>query len=383
MNQEQSTRKRTIFIIAGEASGDRHAADLVQALLTLQPEWRFTGIGGDRMQQAGVELIYHLSQLAFLGIAEVIRHLPTILRVQKGVRRRLEAGVDAVILVDYPGFNLHIARMAHGMGIPVIYYICPQLWAWGQKRVEKIRKYVDLPLVIFKFEESFFARFGIQAHWVGHPLVDQLTHLLPEEAFREKYGLAPDQRIIALLPGSREMEVRQLLPVMIAAVQELARTHRIVPIVGKPEHLEMAFYRQLVPDSIRIIDQDVHALMKHAHFALVASGTATLELGYLQTPMVVMYRVAPLTYYLGRLLIQLDHIALANIVAGKPVVPELIQHHLTVERVQQYARKYLEDERYYIAVKSGLASIPEVLGPPGASERAARRIVDFLNRSLT
>ena len=383
MGQVTLSRKRTIFIIAGETSGDRHAADLVKALLAIQPEWQFHGIGGDRMQQAGVKLMYHLSDLAFLGIAEVVRHLPTILRVQKDVQRRLASGVTAVILVDYPGFNLRIARMANEMGIPVIYYICPQLWAWGQKRVEKIRKYVDLPLVIFKFEESFFARFGIRAHWVGHPLVDQLTHILPEKAFRKKYGLAADRHIVALLPGSRKMEVQQLLPMMIAAMEELAGSHRITPIVGKPEHLEMAFYRQLIPDGVPVIDQDVSALMKHAHFALVASGTATLELGYLQTPMIVMYRVAPITYFLGRLLIKLDHIALANIVAGKPVVPELIQHHLTVERVKQHARRYLEDENYYATVKSGLASIPGVLGPPGASERAARQIADFLIRSLS
>ncbi len=369
---------KTFFIIAGEASGDRHAADLVRAIQELRPDCRFIGIGGDCMRQEGVELIYPMSDLAVLGIVEIFRHLPTLYRIQNDIKRRLQKAIDAVILVDYPGFNLRIARMAGRMGIPVIYYICPQLWAWGQKRVEKIRKYVDLPLVIFQFEQEFFARFGIRAHWVGHPLVDQLRRLPSEAEFRKNYGLPTDKPLVALLPGSRRMEVERLLPVMCAAMQDLTRPYGLLPVIGKPVHLENELYHRIVGRRYPILERDIGALMKYAHFALVASGTATLELAFLQTPMVVLYRVSPVTYYMGRLLIKLNTIALANIVAGRPVVPELIQHRLTPERVRRYAQQYLDDSAYYNRVKAGLAQIPEILGPPGASRRAARHIVEFL-----
>ncbi|RMI26760.1 MAG: lipid-A-disaccharide synthase, partial [Calditrichaeota bacterium] len=209
---------KRILIIAGEVSGDRHAADLVRVLRAERSEWQFVGIGGERMEQAGVQLLYHISQMAFLGFAEVVRHLPFIRRVLRTIRARLREGVDAVILVDYPGFNLRVARMAHALGVPVIYYISPQLWAWGERRVEKMRRHVDLLLVIFRFEVDFYARHGITAHFVGHPMVDQIHISQSEAEFRRRLGIPGDVPVVGLFPGSREMEVRQLLPVMMRAV---------------------------------------------------------------------------------------------------------------------------------------------------------------------
>ncbi len=372
---------KKILIIAGEVSGDRHAADLVRVLRAERSEWQFVGIGGERMEQAGVQLLYHISQMAFLGFAEVVRHLPFIRRVLRTIRARLREGVDAVILVDYPGFNLRVARMAHALGVPVIYYISPQLWAWGERRVEKMRRHVDLLLVIFRFEVDFYARHGITAHFVGHPMVDQIHISQSEAEFRRRLGIPGDVPVVGLFPGSREMEVRQLLPVMMRAVWQVQERTPCRPVIGAAPHLPEALYRELMPSGMEVppLVQEPHPLMQYAHAALVASGTATLELGYLQTPSVVLYRVSPLTYWLGRLLIKIDRIAMVNIVLGKKMVPELIQKDLTVPGVAAALEKYLTDPEYYQQVRRELARIREILGPPGASQRAAEYIVQFMD----
>ncbi len=370
----------TFFIIAGEVSGDKHAADLVKSLHALLPEARFTGIGGEYMQQAGVQLLYHISQFAVLGITEIIRHLPFLRRVLGKVKSVLRREADAVILIDYPGFNLRVAKLAKQMGLPVIYYICPQLWAWGGKRVEKIRKYVDLPLVIFHFEELFYRRHGIHARFVGHPIVEQLYVEESEAAFREKHHLPAETRIVGLFPGSRQMEVDKLLPVMLDSVQRLRESIECIPVIGAASHLPLEIYEKHLPREgyYHLIQSDIHALMKYSYAALVASGTATLELGFLETPMVVMYAVSPITYWMGRALIKIDTIALANIVLQGRVVPELIQHEMKAENVYHELLKYFTDREYYRAVQTQLTRIKEELGNPGASRRAAESIVHFL-----
>ncbi len=373
-----------ILIVAGEPSGDRHAADLVQALKQRHPALRFTGIGGDRMAAEGVELLYHIRQMAFLGLAEVIRHLPFIRRVFRHLRQWIKSHRPvAVILVDYPGFNLKLARLAKKMGIPVVYYICPQLWAWGERRVEKIRRYVDLPLVIFRFEEAFYRKHGIVAHFVGHPLVDQLQQVNGKEAFLKRHSLGKEKPIIALLPGSRMNEVRQLLPLMVQAKQEFCLSHRYQWVVGMSDAVEESVYREIVQgeENLRLIARDTYALMKHAHLAVVASGTATLETGYLGTPMIVLYRVSPLTYFIGKRLVKIDQIALANIVLGKKVVPELIQQDARAECIVEWFWSMLNDSEYYHKVAGELKRIPDILGTPGASRRAAEKIVNFLDLS--
>ncbi|MFZ0390610.1 MAG: lipid-A-disaccharide synthase, partial [Calditrichia bacterium] len=360
-----------------EQSGDRHAADLLRFLKQDLPGYQFYGIGGNEMQAQDMHLLYHIEQMAFLGLAEVVKHLPFIFKVfhhlKEWMRREKPA---ALILVDYPGLNLRLAKVAKALNIPVVYYICPQLWAWGQKRVEKIRRYVDLPLVIFKFEEEFYRQHGIDARFVGHPLVDEINLSLTEAEFREKHNLSPDKPIIALLPGSRANEIRSLLPEM-AAASRLVPDHRGFEwVLGKAGSQPISLYRPILesyPD-IKIADHDTHHLMKYAHLAMVASGTATLETGYLQTPMVVGYRVSGFTYFMARRLVKIKNIALANIVSGKTVVPELIQDAMTAENFAGELQKYLENRNYQKQVRQELKHIRELLGPPGAADRAAREI---------
>lgn len=370
-----------IMIIAGEASGDHHAADLIKALKAKNPDYQFSGIGGNEMKAAGVELLYHISQLAILGITEVIKHLPFIRKVLAAVKKELQKDTAAIILVDYPGFNMRVARIAKKMGIPVIYYISPQLWAWGEKRVEKMRRFVDLLLVIFRFEEDFYKKHDITAHFVGHPMVDQIDITQSESDFRKENRIPETPPILGLFPGSREMEVRNLLPTMLAAAEKARKEFGCIPAIGCASHLPEELYGEICepyPD-IMLLKSQSHLLMQYSFAAMVASGTATLELGYQQTPMVVLYAVSPITYWLGRMLIKIDNIAMANIVAGKNVVPEIIQKEITVENVNRAVNRYFTDADYYKTVKKDLGRIKEVLGDGGASQRTAEKIHSFLS----
>lgn len=375
---------KRVLIIAGEVSGDRHAADLIRELRHLRPDFQFLGIGGDRMREEGVELLFHVSQMAMVGFTEIVRHLPFIRRVRKTIDGILRKGVSAVILVDYPGFNLQIARMAAKRGLPVIYYISPQLWAWGEGRVEKMRRYVNLLLVIFEFERQFYRKHGIEAHFVGHPLVDQIHVDQSEEEFRRAHKLPADRPILGLFPGSREMEVRKLLPVMANVARQAVARHGCLPVIAAADQLPPSVYESCLQGrgGIPILRSQTHPLMKYSRAAMVASGTATLELGYLQTPMVVLYSVSPLSYTIGRRLIRIDTIAMANIVLQKKVVPEFIQKQVTVKEVGNAVDKLLGDEGYHQSIKQELARIPLILGEAGASARAARRVVEFLGTGL-
>ncbi len=370
------------MIIAGEISGDQHAADLIEELKKLQPQWQFEGIGGEELKAHGVKLHYHLSQLAVLGFAEIIKHLPFIRKVLKHLREELSKGIDAVILVDYPGFNLRVAKIAKALGIPVIYYISPQLWAWGEKRVEKMRQHVDLLLVLFQFEVDFYKKHNIVAEFVGHPLVEQIDVQATEAEFREKHQLPADKPIIGILPGSREMEVRELLPIMITIARNIGEKHDALPVIGKAGQLAESIYDPILKENadIPVIDQDTHGLMKYAYAAMVASGTATLEAGYLQTPMAVLYKVSPFTYHLGKILIKIKNIALVNIVCGKTVVPEFIQKDITIPGISSALDRYFSDKNHYNTIKTELAAVKEALGGKGASARTAEKINIFLSK---
>ncbi len=371
---------KKILIVAGEASGDQHAAALVQEMNRITPGRQFCGMGGDMMKQAGVELLYHIGRLAVIGFTEVLKHLPLIHRIQKRLEAEMDAGVAAVILVDYPGFNLRIARIAKKKGVPVIYYISPQLWAWREKRVEKIRKYVDLMLVLFKFEVDFYRKHGIEARFVGHPLIDHFPPPEPEAQFRERYGIHPEKPILGLFPGSRKMEVEHLLRPMAEAAEIVQNRVDCEVVVSRAAHVEPALFREVQNrfGRIRLADCPGQQLMQHCYAAYVASGTATLELGYARVPMVVLYRVSPLTYRLGRFLIKIDMIALVNIVAGEKIVPEFIQKDIDPENLAGVMQRYFEEPSEYQAIREKLARIRGALGDPGASRRAAQHIVQFL-----
>ncbi len=367
-----------ILIIAGEVSGDSHAASLLFKFKNIERNCRFWGIGGDEMKAQGTELIYHLQEMAFLGISEVIKHLPFILRVQRKILSEAEKRKPlCAVLVDYPGFNLKMARRLKRLGIPVVYYISPQLWAWGSWRVKKIRKYVDKMLVLFEFEKKFYEQHGIEAEFVGHPLVDKFKGILPEQykIFNE------NNAVIGLLPGSRRQEVSALLPAMVQSAAILKNEGKIRSAeIVKVEHLPLSYYQKIIAgkaDFITVVQEPIQQCLARYDSVLIASGTATLESGYFGVPMVVVYKVQWLTFWLGRLLIRLKNIALVNIVAEEEIAPELIQNDFTPQKAAALLKQYLTKEGN-IKKRKQLAKLRIKLGKGNVSLKAASILKDFI-----
>jgi lipid-A-disaccharide synthase len=364
-----------LAIVAGEASGDLHASEVVRELKRLDPALVTFGIGGDLLAREGMTLLHHASEMGIVGLFNVIRHLPMFRRVFAELIDRIAAEKpDAVLLVDYPDFNLRVAKRCKELGLPVIYYISPQLWAWRTGRVRHIARYVDRMVVIFPFEEEFYRRHGVPVTYVGHPLVEQLAGV--RKPLR-KEG-APLR--IALLPGSRRMEVESLLPAMLDAVEILRREREInayiiqAPTIDHDELERMVTERGL---AIPILPHDRGEGVAAADIALSSSGTATLESAILGTPVVVMYRLSRATFALAKRLIRLPHFSLVNIVAGREVVPELIQDDVNGERIASEVRRLVAPGTLE-QVSADLAMIRTKLGEPGASRRVAAEIHDMV-----
>jgi lipid-A-disaccharide synthase len=323
-----------ILLSAGEASGDYYGAQLVEALHQLAPEARFFGMGGDRMRDAGCELLVNANEVAVVGLVEVLTHLPTIRRkfnslAEEARKRRPQAAV----LIDFPDFNLRLARKLHRLNIPVFYFISPQVWAWRPGRVRQIRDYVRKMIVIFPFEQEFYQRHGVDARYVGHPLAYAPEPAISRADFAARYGLDPAKQWIALLPGSRKKEVQMNLPPMLEAAADLGTQYQfLLPIASTLEGDWLR--RQLGSAGDRIhLSVNSRLTLKHAHAAVVASGTATVEAALAGTPFIVVYRLARLTWLLGRRLVKLDTFAMANLIAGRRVVPELIQKDFTAKNI--------------------------------------------------
>ncbi|HGY57451.1 MAG TPA: lipid-A-disaccharide synthase [Caldithrix abyssi] len=372
------SQKNTLLLIAGEPSGDAHAAALIKELQTMRGGLSVFGIGGEALVATGMELLYHIKDMAFLGLSEVIKHLPFIRRVQNDLLERArKEKPSCAILVDYPGFNLRMARSLKKMGIPVVYYISPQLWAWGRGRVKKIRRYVDKMLVVFPFEVDFYRQYGIEAVYVGHPLADKHAGRVPQEP----KSVDPRNITIGLLPGSRKQEVESLLPDMVRAVRILYEEQKIKRAqIVKVEHLPEELYAGCLAASdsfIGITEEALHQCLPRYDAVFVASGTATLETGYYGVPMVVVYKVNKLTYFLAKRLVKLDSIALVNIVAGSKVAPELIQDAFTPQIAARELEIMLIPEKNR-EIRENLLIIREKLGETGASRRAATEVNTFI-----
>ena len=375
--------ENTILIIAGEASGDMHGASLVRALKRKRPDLRFRGIGGDRMSEAGVEIVRHVSEMAFLGFFEVLKHLPFIRRVLAEVRNLMESrNPKLVILIDYPGFNLKIAKEAKKRGIPVVYYISPQVWAWGKGRVKKIAERVDRMLVIFDFEEPIYRRAGMDVAFVGHPLKDTVRPAVSRSVFFRNAGLDPRRPLLGLVPGSRKQEIRHLLPEMVKAVGLLRRDipglQAVVAVA--PTLSDQVLHPHLSgTEAIRSVRSQTYEAMAYSDAALVASGTATLETALSGTPMVILYKMSSGSFFLGKLLVRMENIGLVNIVAGKRIVPELLQKNVTPEKIRAATLPLLTDREHRKEILRDLKEVARRLGRPGATERAADQIVEFLS----
>ena len=374
---------KKIMIVAGEQSGDLHGSNLVRAMHRIDPDLRFYGIGGRKMREAGVELIADAADMAVVGLTEVVGKLGMILGVMRRMKLALKKLKPALlILIDYPDFNLRLGKAAKKNGVRVFYYISPQIWAWRKGRIHKIRKVVDKMAVILPFEEQVYRQVSMDVSFVGHPLLDVVkTKYARQEALR-KFDLQDGITTVGLLPGSREVEVSKLLPVMLKAAGILMQSRPPVQFVlPLADALDRGFVEEMIRQEsvpVRVVPNEIYDVIGVSDIVVVASGTATLETALLGTPMVIIYKVSPLSYYVGTKVINVTHIGLANLIAGKTIVPELIQDDANPNRIAAEVIGILADESRMQSIKEELNQIREKLGSPGASEKAARLACDML-----
>ncbi len=448
---------KNILMIAGEASGDLHGASLIRELKKLDGSLKIFGIGGDKMQAEGMELIYHIDKMAFLGFVEVIKHLPFIKKVQRDLILEVKKrNVKQVILIDYPGFNLSIAKKlkqlklkstllpevsgnselvisksatadsteksspdttkkispsrpdyvsgqvgrndsndksstvsgnihelnsAAADGLELIYYITPQVWAWGKSRVNKIRELFSKVLVVFPFEEKFFKEKNVNAEFVGHPLIQEMNryNYLSREQLNKKFDLDPAKEILLILAGSRKQEVKSIFPESIKAATKLAVELDMQIVVACSSNLdEKVFYELTDLRNFKVIKEHTYDVMKNAKFGIVKSGTSTLEAGLLQLPMVIVYKTSWLTYLIGKLLVKINNIGMANIILEEHAVPELIQNGANADNIYNTALNILSDKNLMSQMKNKLSKIKDILGNKNAPQNAAKIIYSLM-----
>ena len=368
-----------LYIIAGEASGDMHGANLVSALLKQKPDLEIRAWGGDRMEKAGAELVKHYKDLAFMGFTEVLMNLRTIMKNLKFCKQDIEAfRPDALILIDYPGFNLRIAEWAHKKGIRVLYYISPQIWAWKKNRVYKIRRTVDKMYVILPFEKAFYAKYGVDVEFHGHPLLDEIAHYrktaMPEDEFRRKNHL-PGKPLIALLPGSRTQEISRMLPRMLEIVPDFPDYHFVVAAASS---LPDSYYAPFLgKHPVTLVRNQTYDLFNLSVAGLVTSGTATLEAALFGMPEVVCYRGGSISIAIARRLINVNFISLANLIMDREIVKELIQDDLNKKNLTSELKKIL-DPGYAEHLKQEYTELRQKLGGEGASANIAKAMLKTL-----
>jgi lipid-A-disaccharide synthase len=371
-------KKPRLLLSCGEPSGDLYGGELLRHLRALVPGLTVMGLGGDHAKAHGAHLVAHVRELAVVGLVEVVRHLGRL----RGIFRRLLEEVDRerpdlAVLIDYPDFNLRLASELKRRGIPVVYYISPQVWAWRRRRVQEIRRTVARMLVIFPFEEKLYQEAGVPVTFVGHPLVDLVRPADDYEELLESLGLRPAATVVSLLPGSRAKEVAQNLPPMVGAAAEMIRRRPDLRfLLAVAPALDRASLRApfgTLP--VTAVQGQTLAALEAAQVAVVASGTATVEAALLATPMVVVYRVSPVTYALGRPFVRVPHFAMVNLIAERRVVTELIQRDFTPRRVAAEALGLLDDAARLEAMRGDLLGVRSRLGQPGASARAAEAVL--------
>lgn len=393
---------KNVLIVAGEASGDLHGASLIRELKKLDSSLKIFGIGGSKMQAEGMELIYHIDKMAFLGFVEVIKHLPFIKKVQRDLIEEVKKrNVRQVVLIDYPGFNLSIAKKLKHLNqalepalpagrlkpeLELIYYITPQVWAWGKGRVKKIKELFRKVLVVFPFEEKFFKDQEVKAEYVGHPLIREISeyNFITRNWLDKKFSLLPDKDILLILPGSRKQEVKSIFPEAIKAAYKIASEFDMQIVVACSSNLDEKLFYQLVEiKNFTVIKDHTYDLMKQAKFAIVKSGTSTLETGLMELPMVIVYKTSWLTYKIGKALTSIKNIGMANIILGEQIVPELIQNDASSKNIYEESVSILSDEDLYDRIKIKLGRIKQILGNKNAAENAAKIIYSLINEHKT
>lgn len=364
-----------VYIISGEASGDLHGANLLRALQQLDPSLQFRGMGGDKLAAAGMQLAHHYGSADYVGFVEVAKNIGTIL----GMFRKIENDIrqwqpDAILLIDYPGFNLRMAGFAHKLGIRVLYYISPQLWAWKKGRIKTIKSCVERLYCILPFEKEFYRNEGLEVDYVGHPLLDAI-HAVQQQpnTLRDDYGL-DDRPIIAILPGSRGHEIAHKLPVMLAAAQPLAKDFQLL-IAGAPKQKDSVYAQYMQGSSARLIHNRTYDLLRLAHCAMVTSGTATLETAIFDVPQVICYKGNWISFEIAKRLVKVKYVGLANLIMDKLVVKELLQYDMTVENVGAELHQLATDQAYRARIKADYAAMRHLLGDAGASAHAAQLLL--------
>lgn len=372
---------RKIMIIAGEASGDIHGAQLVKAMRRLNPNLDFFGIGGNALRKAGVEVRVDNSQIAVVGISEAVSKINLLLRALRLAKQDLKKIRPALlILIDFPDFNFRMAAAAKKLGIPVMYYISPQIWAWRTARVKKIKKLVDHMVVIFPFEVDFYRKWNVPVTFAGHPLLDSVEVEGTED---RSESLGDGGLLVGLLPGSRNEEVIRLLPAMVEVAEILSEKIEgirfAIPVASSVSTRVVETIVRGEAAEILILHDRLRDVLDKAALAITASGTVTLEAALAGTPMIIVYRVSPLSYWLAKRMIRVKHIGLANLVAERPIVPELIQQEVSAERIAEQALRMIKDEKGLARMRLELRRVADRLGTPGASKRAAEVALSLLS----
>jgi lipid-A-disaccharide synthase len=380
--------QRSVFIVSGEESGDIHGSALIRALKRRLPFLKVAGMGGPRMRAEGLDGI-DSKEVSVVGLTEVLPKLPVILRALKAIKKSLkERRPDAVVLIDFPDFNLRVGRLAKAMGLPVIYYISPQVWAWRKDRIKKIKAIVDKMLVVFPFEEGFYRDAGVDALYVGHPLAEIARCGKTRDEARKGMGIGLDETVISALPGSRTGEVRRLLPLMLEACglikKRLGRDVRF--LLPAAESIDDGFLVGIIKGrgdalNLTVVRKRMHEALRASDAAMVASGTATLETALIGTPMVIVYRMSGVSYRIAKMLVDVEFIGLPNIVAGREICPELIQGQATPERISGEVARILNEKTVSEGMKAAFMEISERLSGGPASENAADAIFKIIGRA--
>ncbi|WP_305733470.1 lipid-A-disaccharide synthase [Trichlorobacter ammonificans] len=374
---------RRVMIIAGEASGDIYGAGLIRAVHRRDPAVRFFGIGGVRMREAGADTLVDAAEMAVVGLIEVLRHFDVIASAFLKLKKiLLSEPPSLLILIDYPGFNLRLAKIAKKAGVPVLYYISPQIWAWRQGRVQKIRRLVDHMAVILPFEAPFYQKAGVPVSFVGHPMADLVTVSLDRDQAARSFGLDPAHQIVGLFPGSRKSEISRLLPTIVATACLLHRRFPeirfVLPLASTLQDEDLTPYLAGSGLPVTVVRERIHDLTRACDAVISVSGTVTLEVALVGTPLVIIYKLSPLTYRIARRLVKVDHIGLCNIVAGETVARELIQDDASAEMIAEEIGRILSDSGYAAQCRQKLSRVRERLGGGGADDRVAALTLELL-----
>jgi lipid-A-disaccharide synthase len=382
----EQMKSKKILLVAGEVSGDLHGSYLVEAIHRIDPEIQFFGVGGEGLKRVGMRLLHHSQSLSVVGITEVFVKLKSILKALRTLKRSLEReNPDLVILIDFPDFNLRLAKIAHRKGIPILYYISPQVWAWRPGRVKLIARLVKKMVVLFPFEVPLYEAAGVDVEWVGHPLLDIVKPSLSKEMAFQQFGLDPGRRTIGLLPGSRIHEIERLLPSLLASAQllqeEIPDLQFVIPLAPGISRATLLSRMNPISVPVKLVEGFTYDVMNLCELLITASGTATLEAAILGKPMIIIYKVSFSTYWIGRALVRVNHIGLPNLVAEKEIALELIQKDVNPQRIVEEALRILRNPLLSRKMTESMGEVRHKLGEPGAAERAGRIICSMLREA--